>query len=106
MLRHPGHCPVLVRGHVQGSPGGGVQLGGVDPDLQVAGEPISSLFFPETGMASLTASFSDGSQVEVGMFGYDSMIGEVPFAKVRWISAGLPSVVYEVTRMLLLPGSE
>lgn len=47
----------------------------VGQNLQAPGEPISNLFFPETGMASLTASFSDGSQVEVGMFGYDSMIG-------------------------------
>ena len=39
------------------------------------GQPLSSLVFPETGMASMTASFSDGAQVEVGMFGYDSMVG-------------------------------
>ncbi len=47
----------------------------VGQDVQVAGAPIANLFFPETGMASLTASFSDGSQVDVGMFGYDSIIG-------------------------------
>jgi CRP-like cAMP-binding protein len=43
--------------------------------LQSPGEPLTKVFFPETGMASRTALFTDGSQVEVGMFGYDSMIG-------------------------------
>lgn len=36
---------------------------------------IEHLFFLEEGMASMTATFSDGSQVEVGMFGYESIIG-------------------------------
>jgi CRP-like cAMP-binding protein len=33
------------------------------------------VFFVEEGMASMTTTFQDGSQVEVGMFGYESVIG-------------------------------
>ena len=37
--------------------------------------PITHLYFLETGMASMTATFRDGSQIEVGTFGYESVIG-------------------------------
>ena len=37
--------------------------------------PIDHLYFLEEGMASMTTTFKDGSQVEVGMFGYESVIG-------------------------------
>ena len=43
--------------------------------LEVPGMPILHLYFVEDGMASLTPTFRDGSQVEVGMFGYESVIG-------------------------------
>jgi CRP-like cAMP-binding protein len=43
--------------------------------LEFPGEPIDHLFFVETGMASMTTTFLDGSQVEVGMFGYESVAG-------------------------------
>lgn len=36
---------------------------------------IQYLYFIEEGMASMTTTFKDGSQVEVGMFGYKSVIG-------------------------------
>ena len=36
---------------------------------------IGNLYFVEEGMASMTATFEDGSQVEIGMFGYESVIG-------------------------------
>jgi CRP-like cAMP-binding protein len=43
--------------------------------IEYPGNPIEHLFFVEEGMASMTATFNDGSQVEVGMFGYASVIG-------------------------------
>jgi CRP-like cAMP-binding protein len=44
-------------------------------EIEKPGNPIDHLFFLETGMASMTTTFKDGSQVEVGMFGYESVIG-------------------------------
>ena len=44
-------------------------------EIEYPGRPIEHLFFVEEGMASMTATFQDGSQVEVGMFGYASVIG-------------------------------
>jgi CRP-like cAMP-binding protein len=43
--------------------------------IELPGEPIEHLYFPESGMASMTTIFSDGTEVEVGMFGYESVIG-------------------------------
>jgi len=44
-------------------------------EIENPGNPIDHLYFLEEGMASMTATFKDGSQVEVGMFGYESVIG-------------------------------
>lgn len=44
-------------------------------NIEVPGEPVRSLIFVETGMASMTTTFRDGSEVEVGMFGHESVIG-------------------------------
>jgi CRP-like cAMP-binding protein len=44
-------------------------------EIEFPGNPIEHLFFVEEGMASMTATFKDGSQVEVGMFGYEGVIG-------------------------------
>jgi CRP-like cAMP-binding protein len=44
-------------------------------EIEFPGRPIENLFFVEVGMASMTTTFRDGSQVEVGMFGYESIIG-------------------------------
>ncbi len=44
-------------------------------EIEFPGEPIEHLFFVEEGMASMTTTFKDGSQVEVGMFGYESIMG-------------------------------
>lgn len=44
-------------------------------EIEFPGSPIENLFFVEDGMASMTTTFGDGSQVEVGMFGYESVIG-------------------------------
>jgi CRP-like cAMP-binding protein len=43
--------------------------------IEQPGKPIKNLYFLETGMASMTTLFNDGSEVEVGMFGYESVIG-------------------------------
>jgi CRP-like cAMP-binding protein len=44
-------------------------------EIENPGHPIDHLYFLEEGMASMTTTFKDGSQVEVGMFGYESVIG-------------------------------
>lgn len=44
-------------------------------EIEFPGKPVRHLFFVEEGMASMTTTFNDGSQVEVGMFGYGSVIG-------------------------------
>ena len=44
-------------------------------ELEFPGSPIDHLYFVEEGMASMTTTFKGGSQVEVGMFGYESVIG-------------------------------
>lgn len=47
----------------------------LDQEIERVGGPIRFLYFLEEGMASMTTTFEDGSQVEVGMFGYESVIG-------------------------------
>lgn len=47
----------------------------LEHEIESPGHSIANLFFIEEGMASMTTSFADGSQVEVGMFGYESVIG-------------------------------
>jgi CRP-like cAMP-binding protein len=44
-------------------------------EIEFPGQPIDHLFFVEEGVASMTTTFQDGSQVEVGMFGFESVIG-------------------------------
>ena len=43
--------------------------------IEQPGRPIRHLYFLDSGMASMTALFLNGSEVEVGMFGYESVIG-------------------------------
>ena len=43
--------------------------------IEEIGEPIANLYFLEEGMASMTVTFENGRQVEVGMFGFESVIG-------------------------------
>jgi CRP-like cAMP-binding protein len=47
----------------------------LEHEIEFPGLPIEHLFFVEEGMASMTTTFQDGSQVEVGMFGFESVIG-------------------------------
>jgi CRP-like cAMP-binding protein len=44
-------------------------------EIEFPGKAIEHVYFVEEGMASMTTTFMDGSQVEVGMFGYESAIG-------------------------------
>jgi CRP-like cAMP-binding protein len=44
-------------------------------EIEFPGKSIDALFFVEAGMASMTTTFEDGSQVEVGMFGHEAIIG-------------------------------
>jgi len=43
--------------------------------IEIPGVSIKRIFFIEDGMATMTTAFQDGSQVDVGMFGYESVIG-------------------------------
>ena len=43
--------------------------------LHVAGEPITAVYFPETGYVSALASMEDGDAAEVGMVGREGMVG-------------------------------
>jgi CRP-like cAMP-binding protein len=44
-------------------------------EIASLGTPIHELVFIEEGMSSMTTSFKDGSEVEVSLFGYESVIG-------------------------------
>jgi len=44
-------------------------------EIEYPGKPIDHIYFVEEGMACMTTTFMDGSQVEAGMFGYESVIG-------------------------------
>ena len=43
--------------------------------LESPGESIRDVVFVEEGIGSMTAVFQDGFEVEIGMFGYESVIG-------------------------------
>ena len=43
--------------------------------IEFPGNAIENLYFLEAGAASMTTTFDDGSQVEVGLFGYESVLG-------------------------------
>ncbi|MGI4827303.1 MAG: Crp/Fnr family transcriptional regulator [Janthinobacterium lividum] len=47
----------------------------VNHEIEFPGKAIDSLHFIESGIGSMTTTFEDGSQVEVGMFGYESVMG-------------------------------
>jgi len=47
----------------------------VGQQIEDTGKPIQNLYFLEEGMASMTTTFANGMQVEVGMFGFESVIG-------------------------------
>ena len=44
-------------------------------EIENPGEPIERLIFIEDGIGSMTNAFKDGFQVEVGMFGVESVMG-------------------------------
>lgn len=44
-------------------------------ELESPGKLVHNLIFIEDGFASMTATFHDGAQVEVAIFGYESVIG-------------------------------
>ena len=47
----------------------------LEHEMEYPGNLINYLYFIEDGMASMTTTFRDGGQVEVGMFGKRSVIG-------------------------------
>ncbi|HEX3663413.1 MAG TPA: Crp/Fnr family transcriptional regulator [Acidobacteriaceae bacterium] len=51
--------------------------------LEAPGGRIDNIFFIEEGIGSMTTTFEDGSQVEAGMFGWDSAIGAPALMGIR-----------------------
>jgi len=47
----------------------------VGQEIEFPGKPVKHLLFLEEGMASMTTTFRNGREVEVGMFGYESVVG-------------------------------
>ena len=43
-------------------------------DIEIPGVEMHQIIFPEDGVASMTASFEDGSQVEIGVMGFESAL--------------------------------
>lgn len=46
-----------------------------EKEIEYPGNEIRNLFFIEDGMASMTTTFLDGSQVEFGVAGYEAVLG-------------------------------
>ncbi len=44
-------------------------------EMEYPGSSIDNLFFIEEGVGSMTVTLEDGSQVEAGMFGHESVVG-------------------------------
>jgi CRP-like cAMP-binding protein len=44
-------------------------------EIEFPGNQIHNIYFIEDGLGSMTATFKDGFEVEVGLFGYESVIG-------------------------------
>lgn len=47
----------------------------VAQEIEAPGDEIKHLIFLEDGIGSMTNTFADGSQAEVGIFGYESVMG-------------------------------
>ena len=47
----------------------------VNHEFEYPGKTITHCYFVENGMASMTATFANGGQVEVCMFGFESIVG-------------------------------
>lgn len=47
----------------------------VNAEIEAPGSEIKHLVFLENGIGSMTNTFEDGSQAEVGLFGYESVMG-------------------------------
>jgi CRP-like cAMP-binding protein len=47
----------------------------VEHEIEAPGSEIQKLYFIEEGLGSMTTMFKDGSQVEVGLFGNEAVIG-------------------------------
>ncbi len=52
-------------------------------EMEYPGSTVEHLFFIEEGVGSMTVTLQDGSQVEAGMFGYESVVGVSALMGVR-----------------------
>ena len=52
-------------------------------EMEYPGSSIDNLFFIEEGVGSMTVTLEDGSQVEAGMFGHESVVGVSALMGVR-----------------------
>lgn len=44
-------------------------------EIESPGKPIEHVFFVESGVGSMTTAFRDGAEVEVGLFGFEAVLG-------------------------------
>jgi hypothetical protein len=47
----------------------------IGQEIENPGQPIDNMIFIEEGIGSMTTTFEDNFQVEVGLFGYESVMG-------------------------------
>jgi CRP-like cAMP-binding protein len=57
--------------------------------IQVPEEPITAVYFPETGWISMVALLADGGAAEVGLIGREGMVG-LPLALGATLLHGSP----------------
>ncbi len=55
----------------------------VGHEMEFSGNAIGHIFFIEEGIGSMTVTLKDGSQVEAGVFGYESVVGVSALMGVR-----------------------
>jgi CRP-like cAMP-binding protein len=71
--------------------------------VQKTEDPVDGLLFPEAGTVSMVAIFEDGSRIEVGMVGYEGVVG-LPLVFGGSVSA-LEGLVQMDGRALRLPAA-
>src|SRR5580658_507622 len=59
-------------------------------ELEYSASLFDRLFFVEERMESFTTTFGDGAQVEVGKFGYESVIGVSALCPMASLAYALP----------------
>ncbi len=70
-----------------------------------SGEPLTSVYFPEGGVTSVTATLSDGTAVETGTIGREGMLGIEAFFGEDPISQGESMMQVSEADLMQLPAT-